>query len=111
MAKAVAKATTKKTKTSKAVSDKQAVLTQGKPAIVSEFAEHKTDTGSSAVQVALLTAHINDLSAHLQTHVKDHHSRLGLLKMVGKRRRLLRYLQNTNLERYRSLISELGLRK
>jgi small subunit ribosomal protein S15 len=66
--------------------------------------------GSTEVQVALLTARINDLTGHLREHSKDHHSRRGLLMMVGKRRRLLRYLERTDVDRYRALVSELGLR-
>ena len=69
------------------------------------------DTGSAEVQVAMLTERINELTEHLRTHTKDHHSRRGLLKMVGKRRRLLRYLESNDLERYRSLVAELGLRR
>ncbi|MSO41590.1 MAG: 30S ribosomal protein S15 [Solirubrobacterales bacterium] len=69
------------------------------------------DTGSAEVQVALLTARINELTEHLRTHTKDHHSRRGLLKLVGQRRRLLRYLEKSDLERYRSLVAELGLRR
>ena len=69
------------------------------------------DTGSAEVQVALLTAQINELTEHLRTHTKDHHSRRGLLMLVGKRRRLLGYLQRSDLDRYRALIAELGLRR
>lgn len=72
---------------------------------------HDTDTGSPEVQVALLTDRINDLTEHLQTHQKDHHSRRGLLKLVGRRRRLLNYLDNNDVERYRALIAKLGLRR
>ena len=72
---------------------------------------HDTDTGSPEVQVALLTERINDLTEHLQTHQKDHHSRRGLLKLVGRRRRLLNYLDNNDVERYRALIAKLGLRR
>lgn len=75
-----------------------------------KYAKHETDTGSSAVQVAVLTERINFLTEHFRTHKKDHHGRLGLLKMVGKRRRHLNYLQRTDLESYRKLVSELGLR-
>ena len=70
-----------------------------------------TDTGSTEVQVALLTARINELTEHLREHKKDHHSRRGLLMLVGQRRRLLNYLQRTDLDRYRALIQELGLRR
>jgi small subunit ribosomal protein S15 len=71
---------------------------------------HETDTGSTKVQVALLTERINYLTGHFRTHAKDHHSRRGLLKMVGTRRRLLNYLKSRDLEGYRALIAELGLR-
>ena len=105
------KETIAKKKSGKKAASKADVLTQGKGQIIESFGLTKTDTGSTAVQVALLTSRINHLSDHLQTHKKDHHSRLGLLKMVGQRRRLLRYLQNKDISRYRSLIIELGLRK
>ena len=78
--------------------------------IVSEFQRKQGDTGSPEVQVALLTARINELTEHFTAHKKDHHSRRGLLKMVGKRRRLLDYLRRNDLEGYRALIAELGLR-
>jgi len=71
---------------------------------------HETDTGSTKVQVALLTARINSLTDHFRTHAKDHHGRRGLLKMVGQRRRLLEYLRRTDLTGYRQLVDELGLR-
>ncbi len=80
-------------------------------AIVDEFGTHETDTGSPEVQVALLTERINHLTDHLRVHKKDHHNRRGLLMMVGKRRRLLTYLRNQDVERYRSLIARLGLRR
>ncbi|MDR2648003.1 MAG: 30S ribosomal protein S15 [Oscillospiraceae bacterium] len=76
-----------------------------------EYATHEGDTGSPEVQVALLTKRINDLTEHLKIHKKDHHSRRGLLMMVGHRRNLLTYLQNNDIERYRSLIARLGIRK
>lgn len=79
--------------------------------VVEKFGTHDKDTGSPEVQVALLTERINHLTEHLKIHKKDHHGRRGLLMMVGKRRRLLRYLQNQDVERYRSLISGLGLRR
>ena len=79
--------------------------------IVDDFGTHATDTGSPEVQVALLTERINHLTEHLKVHKKDHHSRRGLLMMVGKRRRLLDYLKNQDVERYRSLIAKLGLRR
>ena len=71
----------------------------------------EADTGSPEVQIALLTTRINELTQHLRTHAKDHHSRRGLLKLVGRRRRMLDYLQRNNLEGYRALIKELGLRR
>ncbi|MBX5468284.1 MAG: 30S ribosomal protein S15 [Thermoleophilaceae bacterium] len=79
--------------------------------IVSRFGKDENDTGSTEVQVALLTRRINDLTEHLREHKKDHHSRRGLLMLVGQRRRLLKYLQRKDLDRYRSLIRELGLRR
>ena len=79
--------------------------------IITKFARHEGDTGSAEVQIALLTERINHLTDHLKTHKKDNHSRRGLLKMVGQRRGLLKYLEKTDIERYRSLIEELGLRK
>jgi small subunit ribosomal protein S15 len=82
-----------------------------KQTIVQEHKIHEGDTGSSEVQVALLTARINHLADHLKTHKKDHASRRGLLKMVGKRSSLLKYLSRTDIQRYRDLIAKLGLRK
>ncbi len=82
-----------------------------KQELVGKYGRSGDDTGSAEVQVAMLTERINELTEHLRTHVKDHHSRRGLLKMVGKRRRLLQYLESTDLDRYRSLVSELGLRR
>jgi small subunit ribosomal protein S15 len=82
-----------------------------KAELVSKYGRSDGDTGSAEVQVALLTERINDLTGHLREHSKDHHSRRGLLMLVGKRRRLLRYLERNNLERYRSLVAELGLRR
>src|ERR1041384_1628033 len=79
--------------------------------IVGKHGRHEGDTGSPEVQIALLTTRINELTEHLRTHAKDHYSRRGLLKLVGRRRRLLDYLQRTNLEGYRALIKELGLRR
>lgn len=78
--------------------------------IIDEHKVHDSDTGSPEVQIAILTRRINDLTQHLKEHKKDHHSRRGLLKMVGHRRRLLNYLKNKNIERYRELIAKLGLR-
>jgi small subunit ribosomal protein S15 len=83
----------------------------GKEQILAEYATHEGDTGSPEVQVALLTARINHLTEHLKTHAKDHHSRRGLLMLVGQRRNLLGYLQKKDIERYRSLIGRLGLRR
>jgi small subunit ribosomal protein S15 len=88
-----------------------AFTTEKKSKVVQENQAHKGDTGSPEVQVALLSAHIDELAAHFQTHPKDHHSRMGLLKMVNKRRKLLEYLKKTDGERYRALIERLGLRK
>ena len=82
-----------------------------KAAIMAEFARTPGDTGSPEVQVAILTARINDLTDHFKANPKDHHSRRGLLKMVGQRRGLLAYLKKTNLEGYRELIAKLGIRK
>lgn len=79
--------------------------------IIEEYKTHEGDTGSPEVQVAILTYRINDLNEHLKEHHKDFLSRRGLLKMVGQRRNLLKYLKNTDIERYRSLIARLGLRK
>ena len=82
-----------------------------KKEIIDRFKLHEKDTGSSDVQVALLTNRIQYLTEHFQTHKKDHHSRRGLLKLVGKRRRLLDYLKRTDIEKYRSVIQVLGIRK
>ena len=82
-----------------------------KSQIMADFAIHEGDTGSPEVQIALLTNRINELNAHLEVHKKDHHSRRGLLKMVGHRRNLLAYLQKNDIERYRAIIKKLGLRK
>ena len=82
-----------------------------KEEIIKEYGKSENDTGSTEVQVALLTQRINDLTDHLKIHKKDHHTRRGLLMLVGKRKRLLQYLENQDVERYRSLIDKLGLRK
>ena len=82
-----------------------------KQAIIAEYGLKEGDTGSPEVQVAILTARIQELTAHLQANPKDHHSRRGLLKMVGQRRGLLDYLKKTDIERYRALIEKLGIRK
>jgi small subunit ribosomal protein S15 len=79
--------------------------------IISEFKTHESDTGSPEVQIAILTHRINELNTHLKDHKKDHHSRRGLLKMVGQRRNLLNYLKNKDITRYRELIQKLGLRR
>jgi small subunit ribosomal protein S15 len=81
-----------------------------KASTIEKYRAHASDTGSAKVQVALLTERINYLTDHFRTHPKDHHSRQGLLKMVGKRRRLLEYMKRTDLETYRQLIQDLGLR-
>ncbi len=78
---------------------------------ITEHRRHETDTGSAEVQIALLTERINHLTEHLKVHTKDHHSRRGLLMMVGRRRRLLDYLRRNDVERYRALIAKLGLRR
>lgn len=85
--------------------------TEVKSEIIQEFRTHDTDTGSSEVQIALLTRRINELTEHFKIHSKDHHGRRGLLKMVGRRRRLLAYLKSRDVERYRRTIESLGLRK
>ena len=82
-----------------------------KLSIIKEYATHEGDTGSPEVQVAILTFRINHLNEHLKSHIKDFHSRRGLLKMVGQRRGLLNYLKDKDIERYRSLIAKLNLRK
>ncbi len=88
-----------------------AFTTEEKQAIIREYATHEGDTGSPEVQIALLTARINALTEHLKTNKKDHHSRRGLLKMVGHRRNLLGYLQKIDIERYRAIVDKLGIRK
>ena len=82
-----------------------------KSELIGKYGRADGDTGSAEVQVALLTERINELTEHLRTHAKDHHSRRGLLMLVGKRRRMLRYLERNDLERYRALVAELGLRR
>ena len=84
---------------------------QPKSEVIEQHRTHDKDTGSPEVQVAVLTARINHLTGHLQTHKKDHHSRRGLLMMVGQRRRLLNYLKKTEVKRYRTLIEKLGIRR
>ena len=87
------------------------MLKDEKQAIIEQYATHEGDTGSPEVQIALLTYRINNLTEHLRSNHKDHHSRRGLLKMVGHRRNLLGYLQKTDIERYRAIIDKLNLRK
>lgn len=87
------------------------ITTAAKAKIVTDYQRVQGDTGSPEVQVALLTARINDLTGHFKTHVKDHHSRRGLLKMVSQRRKMLDYLKDRNADSYRALIERLGLRK
>ena len=82
-----------------------------KSAIIAEYATHEGDTGSPEVQIALLTFRINNLTEHLMENKKDHHSRRGLLMMVGQRRNLLAYVQKNDIERYRAIVARLGLRK
>ena len=82
-----------------------------KTAIIAEYARKEGDTGSPEVQIAILTQRINELTEHIKVHQKDHHSRRGLLKMVGHRRNLLNYLQKKDIERYRAIIAKLGIRK
>ncbi len=87
------------------------MLPERKTEIIKEFATHEGDTGSSEVQIAVLTERINELNAHLKNHPKDHHTRRGLLKIVGHRRNLLAYLAKKDIERYRSIIKRLNIRK
>lgn len=87
------------------------LTTEAKLAVIKEYATHEGDTGSPEVQVAILTSRIQYLTEHLKQHKKDHHSRRGLLKLVGQRRNMLDYLRRKDIERYRSLIERLGLRK
>jgi len=88
-----------------------ALTTEQKKAVLSEYGLHETDTGSPEAQVAMLTKRIVDLTEHLKLHKHDHHSRRGLLLLVGRRRRLLKYVQKVDIARYRSLIERLGLRR
>lgn len=88
-----------------------ALTQERKQELISEYKVHETDTGSAEVQIAILTEKINYLNDHLREHKKDHHSRRGLLKMVGQRRNLLNYLKNKDVQRYRVLIDKLGLRR
>ena len=88
-----------------------AITQERKNEIIQEYRTHEGDTGSADVQIAILTEDINNLNEHLRTHKKDHHSRRGLLKMVGRRRNLLTYLRTNEVARYRGLINKLGLRR
>lgn len=88
-----------------------AITKNRKQEIINEYKVHDNDTGSPEVQIAILTEDINNLNEHLREHTKDHHSRRGLLKMVGQRRNLLNYLRNNDVTRYRDLIKKLGLRR
>jgi len=88
-----------------------AISQERKTELIEEYRVHETDTGSPEVQIAVLTEEINTLNVHLRTHKKDHHSRRGLLKMVGRRKHLLTYLRNKDVVRYRDLIAKLGLRR
>lgn len=88
-----------------------AITKESKAGIITKYGKTAKDTGTPEVQIALLTARINDLAPHFEKFSKDHHSRVGLLKMVGKRRRLLDYLREKNIERYRKIIDELQIRK
>lgn len=87
------------------------LTTEVKKEIISKFGVHENDTGSAEVQIALLTKRINEINDHLKSHKKDHSGRRGLLKLVGRRRRLLNYLYDRDIHRYRTIIKELGLRK
>jgi small subunit ribosomal protein S15 len=102
---------TKKRKKERSRAEQMGITEQQKQGQVEQFRVHQTDTGSPEVQVALLSQRIEHLTEHFKVHVKDHHSRRGLLKMVGQRRRLLDYLRKNNFERYQSLIQRLGIRK
>lgn len=87
------------------------LTTESKQQLIEKYRLHQSDTGSPEVQIAILTERINYLTEHLKEHKKDHHSRRGLLKMVGQRRRLLNYVKDKNIDRYRSIIEKLNLRK
>jgi small subunit ribosomal protein S15 len=92
------------------VKENMSLSKDAKSTIIAEHARAQGDTGSSEVQIALLTTRIRELTEHLKIHTKDHHTRRGLLKLVGQRRRLLNYLKKTDIERYRALIAKLGIR-
>ena len=87
------------------------ITKERKAELIEQFGKNGTDTGTPEVQIAIFTTRINELTDHLKTHPKDHSTRRGLLKLVGKRRRLLNYLMNTEIDRYRTIIAELGIRK
>lgn len=101
----------KQEKKSRVPKDAHMLTAEAKSEIISQYAKHDGDTGSSDVQVALLTRRINELTEHLRIHKHDHHTRRGLLKLVGQRRRHLAYLNREDVDRYRALIARLGLRK
>ena len=88
-----------------------AMTQERKNELIAEFKTHASDTGSADIQIAILTEEINNLNRHLSTHKKDHHSRRGLMKMIGRRRKLLKYLRENEVQRYRDLINKLGLRR
>ncbi|WP_144509213.1 30S ribosomal protein S15 [Bacillus sp. FJAT-22090] len=88
-----------------------AITQERKNELIAEYRTHESDTGSADIQIAILTEEINSLNEHLRTHKKDHHSRRGLFKMVGRRRNLLKYLRENEVQRYRDLIAKLGLRR
>jgi len=88
-----------------------AITQERKHELIAEYKTHDSDTGSADIQIAILTEDINNLNGHLSTHKKDHHSRRGLMKMIGRRRKLLKYMRENEVQRYRDLISKLGLRR
>ena len=88
-----------------------AITQERKDELISQFKTHENDTGSADIQIAILTEEINNLNGHLSTHKKDHHSRRGLMKMIGRRRKLLKYMRDNEVQRYRDLIAKLGLRR
>lgn len=88
-----------------------AITQERKNELISEFKTHENDTGSADIQIAILTEEINNLNGHLSNHKKDHHSRRGLMKMIGRRRKLLKYMRDNEVQRYRDLITKLGLRR
>jgi len=91
--------------------NRMAITQERKNELIAEYRTHESDTGSADIQIAVLTEEINNLNEHLRTHKKDHHSRRGLFKMVGRRRNLLKYLRENEVARYRELITKLGLRR